>query len=346
MPIGGKRAFGLAAAIALCLAGATAARAADDAAAFYKGSTVTVLCPFGADGGYGRLVALVAQHLGRHIAGAPKSVPQFMPGAGGIIMANYLYNAAPHDGSVIGLLYDNIPTVQLLYADKGVKYKSENFVALGSVGRYDPGVIGVRPDSPALSIAAAKKKVDVIGAGGRGTNQFIVPNLLNKLVGTKFKIVTGYKALGEMMLAMERNEVQGTLGSLSFFKETRPDWIRDGKIKWIVQLADRRDPELKDVPLLQETTDNKQYQAVFIFITRARNMTKALVAPPGIPKARAAALRRAILDLTHDKAFLADAKRQRLDVAPGSWKKVQKLMRDTVHTDPAVVRLTRKMTAG
>ena len=144
--------------------------------------------------------------------------------------------------SVIGLLYDNIPTVQLLYAEKGVKYKSEKFVPLGSVGRYDPGVIGVRPNSPALTIADAKKKVDT-GAGGKGTNQFIIPNLLNKLVGTKFKIVTGYKALGEMMLAIERGEVQGSLGSLSFFKETRPERIRDGKLKWIVQLADERDPE-------------------------------------------------------------------------------------------------------
>lgn len=348
MPIRDRLAATAAAAIvvALCLAPDGGARAADDAASFYKGATVTVLSPFGADGGYGRLVTLVAQHLGRYIAGTPKTVPQFMPGAGGITMANYLYNAAPHDGSVIGLLYDNIPTVQLLYADKGVKYKSEHFVALGSVGRYDPGVIGVRPDSPALTIADAKTKTDIIGAGGKGTNQFIIPNLLNKLVGTRFKIVTGYKALGEMMLAIERGEVQGTLGSLSFFKETRPDWIRDGKLKWIVQLADERDPELKDVPLLQETTDNKQAQGVFVFMTRARNMTKSLVAPPGIPAARAAALRKAIADMTRDKAFVADAQRQRLDVAPGSWQKIEKLIRDTVHTDPAVVTLTRQMTTG
>ena len=337
---------GIAIAVALCLTGHAGARAADDAASFYKGATVTVLSPFGADGGYGRLVTLVAQHLGHYIAGSPKTVPQFMPGAGGITMANYLYNAAPRDGSVIGLLYDNIPTVQLLYAEKGVKYKSENFVPLGSVGRYDPGVIGVRPDSPALTIADAKKKTDIIGAGGKGTNQFIIPNLLNKLVGTKFKIVTGYKALGEIMLAIERGEVQGTLGSFSFFKETRPEWIRDGKLKWIVQLADERDPELKDVPLLQETTDNKQYQQVFIFMTRARNMTKSLVAPPGIPAARAAALRKAIADMTRDKAFVAAAKRQRLDVAPGSWQKIAKLIRATVDTDPAVVKLTKQLTSG
>jgi len=348
MPIGYRLGTRLACAIvvALCLAGFGGARAADDAASFYKGATVTVLSPFGADGGYGRLVTLVAQHLGRHLPGEPKSVPQFMAGAGGITMANYLYNVAPHDGSVVGLLYDNIPTVQLLYADKGVKYKSEEFVALGSVGKYDPGVIGVRPDSPALTIADAKKKTVIIGAGGKGTNQFIVPNLLNKLVGTKFKIVTGYKALGEIMLAIERNEVQGTLGSYSFFQETRPEWIRDGKLKWLVQLADERDPALKDVPLLQETTDNKQYQDVFIFMTRARNMVKALVAPPRIPAARADALRKAIVDMVRDKAFIADAKRQRLEVAPGSWQKLEKLIRDTVKTDPEVVKLTKKMTSG
>lgn len=331
---------------ALYLGSPAAGQAAESAADFYKGKTVTVTVGFDAGGGYGLLTTLVAKSLGKHIPGNPAVVAQFMPGGGGIKQANYLFNAAPRDGLVIGLLYDGIPTNELLYTDKGIKYKSAEFTALGSLAEYDPGLIAVRPDTPVSSFEDVKKTEVVLAAAGRGVNQFIIPNMLNKTTGTKFKIVTGYKSIGNMMVAMEQGEVQGTLGSYSIFDQVRPDWIRDRKLKWLVQMAIERDPRVKDVPLLQEVTDDRTTKDVFVFLTLGRTMTKGLVAPPRIPADRAAALRAAVMALGKDAEFLDAAKKSRVNIDVRPWQRLEKLIRDTVNTDPKIVEATRQMTGG
>jgi tripartite-type tricarboxylate transporter receptor subunit TctC len=330
------------AALVLCLGGVQGAQADD----FYKGKTVTVLSPFGAGGGYGVLTTLISRHLGRHLSGKPGVVAQFMPGGGGIKMANHIYNVSPRDGTVIGLIYDGTPTNQLLYAEKGIKYKAEDFIPLGSLTAFDPGVIAVTRNAKANSIRDAQKMQVIIGAGGRGVNQFIIPNMLNRAIKTRFKIVLGYKGMSTIVVAMERGEVEGTLASYSIWEQVRPTWIKEGKIKFLVQMAMERDPRMKDVPLLQEITDNKTTRGVFTFLTLGRTMQKALVTPPRVPAARIAELRAAVKAMAHDKAFVSAATKARINVEWQGAERLEKLIRDTVNTGPAVVKATRDLTKG
>jgi len=316
---------------------------ADD---FYKGRTVTVLCPFGSGGGYGILTSLVSRQLGQYLPGKPNVVAQFMPGGGGIKMANHLFNVSPRDGTVIGLIYDGTPTNQLLYKEKGIKYKAEQFIPLGSLAAYDPGVIALMQSAKASSIADAKKMQVIIGAGGRGVNQFIIPNMLNRAIKTKFKIVLGYKGMSTIVTAMERGEVEGTLGSYSIWEQVRPTWIKDGKVKFLVQMSMTRDPRMKDVPLLQEITDDRTTRGVFTFLTLGRTMQKALVAPPAVPADRVAALRTAVKAMAEDKGFIAAGKKARINVEWQGAERLEKLIRDTVTTDPEVVKATRDLTKG
>jgi tripartite-type tricarboxylate transporter receptor subunit TctC len=329
------------AALVLCLSGFHAQ--ADE---FYKGKTVTVLCPFGAGGGYGLLTTLVSKQLGRHLPGKPNVVAQFMPGGGGIKMANHVYNVSPRDGTVIGLLYDGTPTNQLLYAEKGIKYKAEEFLPLGSLAAYDPGVIALMQDAKANSIVDAQKMQVVLGAGGRGVNQFIIPNMLNRAIKTGFKIVLGYKGMGTIVTAMERGEIEGTLSSYSIMEQVRPTWIKDGKVKFLVQMAMERDPRMKNVPLLQEIADDQTTRGVFTFLTLGRTMQKALVAPPAVPAGRAAALRAAVKAMAQDKGFILAGKKARINVEWQDSARLETLIRNTVTTDPAVVEATRDLTKG
>lgn len=329
------------AAVALCAAAHTAR--ADAVSDFYKGATITVICPFGAGGGYGRLTLLVSKNLGQRMPGHPKVIAQFMPGGGGIKMANYLYNVAPHDGSVIGLIYDGVPTAQLLYKDRGIKYKSENFTPLGSLAAYDPGLIGVRNDAPVMNFADVQKTEVVLGAGGKGVNQYIIPNLLNKMVGAKFKIVLGYKGMSTVVGAIERGEVQGTLGSYSIWQQMRPKWVSEGKLRWLVQMSMERHKELKDVPLMQEVVKDQKFRDVITFLTLGRTMTKSLVAPPGVPADRAAALRSAVMAMGKDKGFIAAARKQRIHIQARPWQRLQKVVQATISTKPETVALTRKL---
>ena len=316
------------AALALAFGGAQAK--ADD---FYQGKTVTVLCPFGAGGGYGLLTTLVSKSLGQYLPGKPAVVAQFMPGGGGIKMANHLYNVAPRDGTVIGLIYDGTPINQLLYAKKGIKYKADQFIPLAVMSK-----------TKANNLADAQKMQVVLGAGGRGVNQFIIPNMLNRAIKTKFKIVLGYKGMGTIVTAMERGEIEGTLSSYSIMEQVRPTWIKEGKIKFLVQMSMERDPRLKNVPLLQDSTNDKTTKGVFTFLTLGRTMQKALVTPPNVPAAQIAQLRAAVKAMAHDKAFIAAGKKARVHVEWQGAERLEKLIKDTVTTDPAVVAATRDLT--
>lgn len=320
-----------------------AGAAAESAAGFYQGKTITVLSPFGASGGYGRTVTLLAQHFPRHLPGKPKGVPQYMPGVGGIKMANYLYNVAPKDGTVIALLYDNIPTAQVLYPKRGVKYDARKFTALGSLRAGDRGLLGIRPDAPVNTLDAIKRQELVMGASGTGSSQFIIPVVLNKTIGTRFKVVTGYKSIGKIFLAMEQKEVFGTVGSLSIFTQLRPDWVSKGGVKWLAQIGLSRHEKLANVPLLQELTDNEDHKKVLVFLSRGRAMAKGMVAPPGIPPERAKALRAAFDSLVKDPEFLAAAAKARIWIEPKPWTYLRDVIDSTVTVDSKVLALTKTM---
>ncbi|MDA1325187.1 MAG: tripartite tricarboxylate transporter substrate-binding protein [Proteobacteria bacterium] len=338
-----NRGVRIAALLAACAIFAPATASADPVADFYKGRTITFINPFGASGSYGQMLRLLAKHMPGHIPGRPNGVTQFMPGGGGIKMTNYLYNIAAKDGSIVGLMYDNMPSAQVLRPDRGVKFDARKFGALGSFNRGEVGVLALWKKTGIASISEAKKKLGSLGSTGTGSAQYMVPNVVNKVLGTKFRLVPGYKSTGELFLAIEQGELSGVFTNYVTILQSRPEWIRDDRFYWLAQLGSERLPELKDVPLLDEIAATKEDKAVFTFLAKSRVPGKIVITPPGVPGDRLAALRAAFADTFRDKAFRAEVTKAGQTMEPRSWQDAASVIAETVETPAPVVKRVRDL---
>ena len=289
--------------LALC---AGAAHADDDVAAFYKGKTLQVVSSFGEGGLYSVLTRLTAEHLPRHLPGHPVGIAQSMPGAAGFRQMSYLANLAPRDGTVIALMYDNVPTAQLLQPDDSLRFDTRRFGVLGSLNRGETGLVGILKRAGIATIEDARQKPAVFGSTGTSSGQYTVPAAMNKLFGTRFKIIPGYKTTPEIYLSMERGEVDGVYGAVEAIIENRPQWIAEHSFNWLAQLNDVRASEYSQVPLLQELAQDPLDQAALRFMALARVPGKMFVTPPEVPAARLSALRAAFAEMVRDEAFIAD----------------------------------------
>ena len=309
----------------------------DDVAAFYRGKTLQVTNAFAEGGLYSNLARLIVQHLPRHIPGKPTAIPQFMPGAGGLRHLNHLYNAAAKDGTVIGLMYDNMPITQVLTPDDSVKFDARRFAALGSLGRGEPGLVGVLKRTGIATVEDARRKEAVFGATGTTSAQYYIPAIMNRLFGTRFKLIPGFPTTTHTYLAMERGEVDGIYGALETILESRPQWIAERQFNWLAQLNDVRAGEFADVPLLSELAQAPLDKAAFRLLALARVPGKPLLLPPDVPPARVAALRAAFAELVRDEAFIADVARTTQKLEPRTWQDAERVIRETVDTPPEVV---------
>ncbi|MEA2905247.1 MAG: hypothetical protein QOI12_2634 [Alphaproteobacteria bacterium] len=330
--------------LALVLAVAPACAHADDgAAAFYKGKTLQIVNPFGEGGRNGTIARLLAEHLARHIPGTPNGISQFMPGAGGLRQMNYLYNAAPKDGTVVGLMYDNMPTVQVLEPDDNLKFDVRRLGALGSLSKGEAGVFGIHKRAGIATMDDARQKPAVIGAVGVASAQYYLPNIFNRLFGTQFKIIPGFKDTAEIYLALERGEVDGWYGGYEVMQELRPQWLAEQQFNWLAQLNDARSPQLPDVPLLQELAQTPVDQAAFRFLALARAPGKVLIVPPDVPPERLTTLRIAFEAMVRDRAFIVAISRTMQAPDPRTWQEAERLMRETIDTPPEIVRHVRDL---
>jgi tripartite-type tricarboxylate transporter receptor subunit TctC len=313
------------------------AAADDDVAAFYRGKTLQVTNAFAEGGLYSNLARLIVQHLPRHIPGKPTAIPQFMPGAGGLRHLNHLYNAAAKDGTVIGLMYDNMPITQVLTTDDSVKFDARRFASLGSLGRGEPGLVGVLKRTGIATVEDARRKEAVFGATGTTSAQYYIPAIMNRLFGTRFKLIPGFPTTTHTYLAMERGEVDGIYGALETILESRPQWIAERQFNWLAQLNDVRTGEFADVPLLSDLAQAPLDKAAFRLLALARVPGKPLLLPPDVPPARVAALRAAFAELVRDEAFIADVARTTQKLEPRTWQDAERVIRETVDTPPDVV---------
>jgi hypothetical protein len=323
----------LAAALLVTIAGARPADA-DSVRDFYAGKQVTIIVGSGAGGGYDLQARLTARHLGKHIAGNPAFIVQNMPGAGSLQAANYIYNSAPADGTTIALLQRGMLLIKLINPS-GVRFEIDKLNWLGSLNS-ETGVV--------LSWHTAEHKAtrdlfdkELIVGGIVGVDPETTPRLLNALIGTRFKIVNGYNTTAQIALAIERNEVQGIADwSWSSVKAVRPDWLRDHKANVLMQVGLHKEPELPDVPsaldFVKDAADRKVMELNFTQKTAAR----PLVAPPGVPADRVAALRAAFAALATDAEFLADAERSKLEIAPLPAEAVDKVIALIASTPPDI----------
>ena len=300
--------------------------------AFYKGKSVDLDIGYAPGGGYDAYGRLVAQFLGRHIPGTPTIVVRNMPGGGGRVVAGYIYNAAPKDGTVLAMA-DQSLVLQQAIRDPTILFDSTKLKWIGNPDA-DNNTVAVWYTTGVTSVADAKRVEVVIGATGPNTSAQI-PQVMNAILHTKFKIVSGYPGGNDINLAMEKGEVGGR-GSNPWatWKATRPDWLRDKKLVIIAQIGLTKAPDLPNVPLLVDLASDPQDKAILKLISAPATIGRPIFTSPGVPAERVAALRRAFDDTVKDPAFLAEAKRENLDVNPVSGTELQSIVDDLVSNTP------------
>jgi tripartite-type tricarboxylate transporter receptor subunit TctC len=293
---------------------ATAAHA-EDVANFYHGKTIEFAIAGAAAGGYDVAARTIASHLRSHIPGNPTVIVRNMPGAVGLIVTNYLYNVAQKDGSVIGMPTSNVmlePRLKLLSPGSNVKFDLAKFAWLGTP-LQEPQVTWVWHEAPAANVGDLKLNPISMGATTASADNSILPLLVNELLGTKMKVTTGYQGQNEINLAAERGEVQGNNTGLSNLTVNKADWIRDHKVRILLQFGTERLPQLPDVPTVIELTSNEADRAALRFYTIKYNMARPILIPPGVPTERVAALQAAFEATMTDPLYLDDAERIGLD---------------------------------
>jgi tripartite-type tricarboxylate transporter receptor subunit TctC len=299
---------------------------AQSVADFYSRTQVRLIISADPGGSYDQIGRLLSRHLGRHIPGNPRVVPENMLGASGRVAANYLYRAAPKDGSVIGVIQQSIPMGQAL-GEGGVQYDAARFNWIGSPVRLDETLV-VWHTTGVRTIEDAKKKSVIIGATSPTGMNYVYPKLANELLGTKFKIVTGYPGGTPIVLALERGEVEGRGSNpWSEWKATKPDWVRDGKIIALMQMSLFKHPDLPHVPLMIDLAPNDTVRSIFELVSIVGEIGRPFMTSPSIPPERVAALREAFRKTMADPDFLADAAKSHIDVHPIFGEELDELVR-------------------
>jgi len=326
-------------AAALCLTVATPAFAQD--AGTITG-TVNIYAAGTAGGGVDLFGRLLGRHIGRHIAGVPNVVVQVMPGAGGIRAATFLVQQAPRDGTAMAIFAGG-PILEPLIGDRNPGYDMSQFTWIGAISK-DVSLCIVRRESPVKTLADATRiQLNVAGTGaGSETDTF--PMVLNDLLATKFKVITGYLGSQQTILAIESGEVDGRCGwSLSSLKSTKPDWLADKRVHVLVQMALAKSPEMPDVPLVMDLVKTEADRQLLTLLLGTTAIARPFVAPPGLPEARTRNLRRAFDATMKDADFLKEATLMRADVEPTTGEDVQKIVAAMYATPKDVVERTKKL---
>ena len=301
---------------------ATSVRA-DAVADFYRGKTVTLLVE-AVGGGYGNNGRMIAEFMGKHIPGEPKVVMVAKPGAGGRAVMNFLYNVAPRDGTAVGFLHKDIGAFSLLQPE-GVQYESRHFRWIGSIAPMNT-ILYIATKTGIRALADARQKEVVMAANGTTHPTAFFPTLINNFMGTKFKVVAGYRGGADVMLAVERGEAGGTTNTWDTVEARYPNWRKEGQFLPLVALSLVKESTLPEVPILGSMIADARHREVVDFLVTGSQVGRAFAAPPDVPADRLAALRRAF-DLTvKDPEFLAAMAKARLPVEPTPGAKVQPLV--------------------
>jgi tripartite-type tricarboxylate transporter receptor subunit TctC len=341
----------IAAALAVITAGSM--RAQDAVATFYQNRQINLIVGYGPGGGYDLTARLLARHMGRYIPGNPSIVVQNMAGAGSLRAANYLYGAAPKDGTTFGVLGSDIAMIGLIGASPGVQFDPRRFTWLGSSSSFgnDAFVLIVRADAKSPSIAAARRPGGapiVLGGTGEGARDADVPKILRDALGLNIKQVLGYPDSPSIFLAVERGELDGRTFDLSAVRATRPKWLEpDSGFKILLQFArETRHPDLRDVPTARELALDADARALVEFAeTPLLTMARPFAAPPGVPDERAKALQAAFLAAHRDARFLAEAEKLGLDISPVGTDQIIAGVERLTQAAPSVVAYMKQLLA-
>jgi len=302
---------------------------------FYKGKQIELAIGYPPAGSNDVYARLLARHLGKHIPGSPTIVPQNRPGAGSFLTLGYVYNVAPKDGSVIGIGAPTAPLDEKL-GTQGVRFKSAEF---NWIGRIDSliNMVFLWHTSPVKTIEDAYKTEAKLSGTGVGSTVSIYPTVMNNVLGTKFKLIMGYKGSNDAQLAVERGEVEGHSTSWTAVKVAHPDWRPEKKINVVVQFSVKRHPEMADVPTVVELARNDEQRQILRAVVNAAEIGTAFFTTPGAPPDRVEALRRAFDATMKDPEFLAEAERTKLTVGPLAGEELQKLVAEVSSLTPELI---------
>jgi tripartite-type tricarboxylate transporter receptor subunit TctC len=326
---------------AVLLAGFAGLRAAsaDPVADFYRGKTVNVLIGVGVGGEYDIQARLVGRHIGKHIPGNPNVVPQNMTGAGGLRMTNFLYSVAARDGTFIGMIANAFPALQAV-GIPGVQFDATKMHWLGSIA---PAVetMAVWHTTGVKTIEDARKREIIAGASSRGATTFTYPALMNELLGTRFKIVTGYTGGSEINLAMERGEVEARNNTWSSWKATKASWLKDQKIVIIAQAGPKASD--LDTPSIEGLARNAEDRQLIELVMSGTQFGRPLTTNAGVPSERVAALRAAFAATMKDPEFLAEAAALNFEVNPVLGEQMQRIVEKVLSTPAPVAARARSL---
>ncbi|MDH3240860.1 MAG: tripartite tricarboxylate transporter substrate-binding protein [Alphaproteobacteria bacterium] len=316
---------------------------ADEVSDFYKGKRMTLFIGSAPGGGYDRYGRLMSRHINRHVPGQPSIVVKNMPGASGLILAGHMYAKANRDGREIAGLHNTVVTQEIF--DRGQRYKSVEFNWLGSVNQLTTTCIATQ-NAKVKSWPDAKKMRFVVGGTGADTSSTnLVPAFLKTLTDAQIKIIKGYPSTTSVILAMERNEVDGLCGiGWDSLKAQAFNLIRDKKINIIIQVAAKKHPELKGVPFVMDMAKSQDDVRVLEFLVARQYMGRPYIAPPKVPAARVAALRAAFDATMKDPKFQADAKKVRTPLSPIDGQEVSRHIKSLFATPPSVIARANEAT--
>jgi tripartite-type tricarboxylate transporter receptor subunit TctC len=327
----------------LLAAGATGTPPAH-ATDFYQGKQITIVVGFTTGGTYDATARLWSRYLGKHLAGNPTVIVRNMPGSGSLVAANHLYNAAPKDGTELAVIGGGT-VLEPLLGNQQAKYDGRRFNWIG--GRSpDNFLCAVWHTVPVQTMQDVMKREVVVGSTGAGSRTLSYPKALNELIGTKFKIVTGYPGGNEITLALERGEVEGYCGwAVGSIIQRAPQWLKDGTVRALAQFTLSK-PNLPNVPLASDLPPTKTGKQAIELLAADSLLAWPLLAPQDLPAERVLELRTAFGAMMKDPELLAEAKKQSLEIDPVKGEEMQELVGRLYTTPPDVVELVTRIVGG
>ena len=314
--------------------------AADEVESFYKRKRVTIYVGYSPGGGYDQYARMLARHMGQFIPGKPRIIVKNRPGAGSLVLTNEMKASQPKDGTVIATIGRGV-VLEPLFGNRQAQFDPLEFGWIGSMNN-EVSVCAAWHTAPVKTFADLQTRGMIVGGTARGSDTDSYPTMLNNLLGTRMKLVSGYPGGNDINFAVEKGELEGRCGwSWASVISTRPNWQKEKKIVVLAQLSTAKHPDLPDVPLVTEfATDEKQKQ-IMALVFNSQIWGRPFFTTSGVPANRVAALRSAFMQTLKDPKFLAEAQRSKQEINPVSGEDVEKAVRE-VYTTPKEIALAAK----
>lgn len=316
----------------LAVSAATGAAHAQSVEAFYRENNISIIIGYNPGGTYDVYARLAAKHLPKHIPGNPAIVAKNVPGVGSLKAANFLYEQAPRDGSVIGVVSQSVALQQVL-KHPAVRYDARQFNWIGRLTSAVEVTV-VWHTVPVKTITDARKREVIIGGTSARSSTDTNHKVMNAIAGTRFKMVLGYKGTTGAMLAMERGEVEGSLAVVQNLLIGKPEWLREKKVSVLVQYSLKRHRAFPDAPAMVEFGDTDEDKQILSLYGSTAEVGRSIMTPPDVPAARLAALRAGFVAMLKDPAFLAEMEQRKMELDPTTGEELQSLVRSTFAISP------------